>query len=289
MQFSIIVPTYNRPNFLKICLSNLELACNRFGFDKCELIVTEDGDNNITKNLVNNDFPWAKWIKGPGRALSANRNNAIQIAKGKWIVCIDDDCVADENILFEYQNAIENSPSSLAFEGKIEPDSWDLYKKDMAECPINIQGGVFWGANTCVLKQLYLDIGGYDENFKSYGQEDMDMYIRLKEKTTVKFVPGAKVVHPVRFGSLKKQIKDIPKSSKNFTKYIFKHANYLGYKNALDFGCKQVIWHIKAILSSIKQAKTKQAFLFFLKLLFYVPQNVYWFIKFSKNRNSLLH
>lgn len=281
MLFTIIVPTYNRPDFLQTCLTKLEPVCKNFGLENCELIVTEDGNNTITESLVQEQFSWAKWIKGPGRALSANRNNGIRAAKGEWIICIDDDCLADENILFEYQKYIQANPTVQAFEGCIEPDSWDLFKQDMAECPVNVRGGVFWGANICVKKETYKKLGGFDENFIAYGREDQDMFIRLKQITKVVFAATAKVIHPVRKGSFRKHLWNIPKAAKNNIKYEYKHATYFGYTNVFIFALKKYIYFTRITFKYLSQGRIKLATLAFARLLIYVPLNIIYFLKLS--------
>jgi glycosyltransferase involved in cell wall biosynthesis len=115
-------------------------------------------------------------VEGPKKGPAANRNKGAQTAKGKWLVFIDDDCLPDKELLLEYEKSIESNPAVKAFEGAIFPDNWELLKKDMAECPINIHGGYFWSANVCINKEIFFKINGFDEDFILAAQEDQLLY-----------------------------------------------------------------------------------------------------------------
>jgi len=163
-----------------------------------EVIVSDDGKNNEAKALVADHYPWAKWVEGPKRGPAANRNCGAKLAKGEWLVFTDDDCLPDVNWLKAYKDAIIQHPKCKAFEGAILPDDWDLLKKDMAECPVNTTGGCFWSANIMVEKDLFWEVGGFDEQFIIAAQEDQDLQNILLPKTVISFVPAAQVVHAVR-------------------------------------------------------------------------------------------
>jgi len=90
--FSIIVPTYNRPVQLSICLKSLvELKYQR---DRFEVIVVDDGSKESLNSVVQ---PFSKEITvklvsqfnaGPAAA----RNTGVKHAKGEYIAFTDDDC-----------------------------------------------------------------------------------------------------------------------------------------------------------------------------------------------------
>src|SRR6185312_3373026 len=125
MKFSVIIPTCNRNELLHKCLNLLLVANQTIGGDY-EVIVTDDSKNNIAKNLINENYPWVKWVDGPKKGPAANRNNGTKLAIGDWVIFIDDDCLPDTNLLREYENGINRNPGALAFEGAILPDNWAL-------------------------------------------------------------------------------------------------------------------------------------------------------------------
>ncbi len=222
MIFSIIIPTCNRPELLALCLERLKPGAQTIEPSMYEVIVTDDSRNEETEKMVLEKYPWVQHFKGPQKGPAANRNNGAKRAKGEWLVFTDDDCLPDANWLTAYSDAIEQHPDCRAFEGAILPDDWELLKKDMAECPVNDQGGCFWSANIMVEKALFEEIGGFDEQFKIAAMEDKDIAERLLAKTVQKFVPDALVHHPVRFRSFSKKMRQIPASWSNWILYVKK-------------------------------------------------------------------
>src|SRR5205809_1112341 len=161
--FSVIVPTCNRNDLLGSCLDKLAPATQKTATDSYEIIVTDDSKENSAKEFIERSYPWVRWVKGPKKGPAANRNNGAKYAAHDWLIFIDDDCIPNENLLNEYLKAIKCYPDCRAFEGAIFPDSWESLKKDMAECPVNTDGGCFWSANICVEKSLFEKVGGFNE------------------------------------------------------------------------------------------------------------------------------
>lgn len=241
MQFSIVIPTCRRTYLLGRCLQQLAWDVQGLSPTDYEVIVTDDDKGSDTADFCKVHYPWVRYTRGPGRGPAANRNHGASLAFGNWLVFIDDDCLPQADLLRQYKEAIIMHPASLAFEGAIIPDNWDLLKEDMAECPVNIKGGCFWSANIMVNRILFLDIGGFDEEFFLPAQEDQDLYIRLKQKTgTIPFVSIAIVMHPVRKISLVHKIKQLPDSIYNWglfaRKNNIKPLLWKGYLSQLHAG-----------------------------------------------------
>jgi GT2 family glycosyltransferase len=147
-------------------------------------------------NLIKEKFPNVSWGHGKQNGPAGNRNAGVARAKGKWIVFLDDDCIAQENYLSEYAKAINSNPNYLVFEGRIFADR---QRRTWAEgCPENEQGGMLWTSNLCVSRELFNKMGGLDERF-AIAYEDVDFALRLKKQNTQSyFVYSAGVCHPWR-------------------------------------------------------------------------------------------
>lgn len=193
--FSVVVPTYERPDDLKRCLQSLDPNF-QFATKAYEIIVSDDSNSNKCKILVEKDFPHVHWGKGKQNGPAGNRNAGVERANGEWIVFLDDDCIAQSGYLLAYANAIDNNPEILVFEGRIFADR---PRKTWAEgCPENEHGGMLWTSNLCIHKSLFDILGGLDENFK-VAFEDVDLAFRINtsERKSV-FVYNASVCHPWR-------------------------------------------------------------------------------------------
>ena len=193
--FSVVVPTYERPDDLRICLNSLSKEI-QLGSPTYEIIVTDDSKSNNSRRMVEKEFPNVSFGKGKQNGPAGNRNAGVERAKGEWIVFLDDDCIAQEGYLKAYAKAIKANPDVLVFEGRIFADR---PRRTWAEgCPENSSGGMLWTSNLCIKKSLFFEIGKFDERFK-VAYEDVEFEYRLK-KQNIKtlFVSDAEVCHPWR-------------------------------------------------------------------------------------------
>ena len=193
--FSVVIPTYERPDDLRLCLNSLSKEIQQ-GSQSYEIIVTDDSKSDISRRMVEKEFPHVSWGKGKQNGPAGNRNAGVLRAKGEWIVFLDDDCIADKGFINAYHNAIINSSDIVLFEGMIYPDR---PRKTWAECcPENSNGGMFWTSNLCVKKETFHEIGGFDERFR-VAYEDIDFAYRITSKGfKTKFLRDASVCHPWR-------------------------------------------------------------------------------------------
>ena len=193
--FSVVVPTYERPNDLRKCLDSL--GHKKQGNEvRYEILVTDDSKSTRCRKLVEEEFSNISWGRGKRNGPAGNRNAGVERAKGKWIIFIDDDCIADKQFLNAYSKAIKDNPKAILFEGKIYPDR---PRKTWAECcPENSNGNMFWTSNLCVKKEVFYKVGGFDERFR-VAYEDIDFAYRVNLLgLQSKFVSEASVCHPWR-------------------------------------------------------------------------------------------
>jgi len=193
--FSVVIPTYERPDDLRLCLNSLSKEIQQ-GYQSYEIIVSDDSKSDESRKMVEKEFPDVSWGKGKQNGPAGNRNAGVGRAKGEWIVFLDDDCIAQEGYLNAYAKAIVTNQGILVFEGRIFADR---PRKTWAEgCPENEHGGMLWTSNLCVNRKLFIEMGGLDEKFK-IAYEDVDFAHRLKQRRISSiFVSDAAVCHPWR-------------------------------------------------------------------------------------------
>lgn len=274
--FSVIIPTCNRANLLIKCLNLLSPVVQSLNFSDYEIIVTDDSTNDLTLELIAQQFDYVTVVNGPRMGPAANRNNGAEYATGEWLIFIDDDCLPDKDILKNYKTACLNNPDEQVFEGAIFPDSWDLLKKDLAECPVNIQGDCFWSANICIKRSLFIQIKGFYEGYLIAAQEDQQLKLDIENytKKEIVFLKHCVVIHPVRFTKIFDQIRRIPILSKNFSIYAVKNKVSLNYNSTPEFCIQQYLFHLKSTVFFLKCGKFKSALVSFAWLLFGIPLNV---------------
>jgi len=191
MLISVVIPTFQRPDALARCMECIErqsLASENF-----EVIVSDDSNDLLSRNLILENFQRAQWTPGPRRGPAANRNHGASLAQGEWIVFVDDDCEPAPGWL----NAIAMQADVDVIEGKtVCPGRSDTPFEEGVE---NLRGGEFWSCNLAVRRKVFNDLGGFDEDFLEAGGEDMELAWRVAgRKLHARFVTGALVNHPPR-------------------------------------------------------------------------------------------
>lgn len=211
---SVIIPTCNRHQQLSYCLASLAPKVQQADTALYEVIVSDDGHDSA-EHLVSSDFPFAKWVKGPATGPAANRNRGAAAATGQWLVFIDDDCMAYNNLIQTYAKLFQSISDDIgAVEGAVV--GTELRTRYDQQAPINIDGGNFWSANIAVRKTLFDRIGGFDEAFVIPCLEDEDIYIRLLKGTQVPFIQDAVVIHPWKTGTIQQRLPAILLAHKYF-------------------------------------------------------------------------
>jgi GT2 family glycosyltransferase len=183
---SVVIPTRERPELVARCLRNIT------GAD--EVIVTDDSHTDRTQRLIRDRFPGVKWVRGPRRGPAANRNFGTMQTSCEWIAFVDDDCIPGDRWVENLKRAL--SCASLA-EGKtVCPDKTGSLFEEAVE---NDSGGLLWSCNFGIRRDLFMKLGGFDEDFAEAGGEDLEFAWRARRSgIPMCFAPEATVYHPAR-------------------------------------------------------------------------------------------
>lgn len=201
---SVIIATYERPQFLLRCIDAL-LAQTLPGA-RFEIVVVDDGSSRTTRERVMAELssrryrhraPTLRFLWLPlNRGLAAARNHGILAARGGIIAFTDDDTLPHPDWLQAGLVAIANGADAVA--GTIEvplPAVPTDYERDAAE----LTHAGFVTANCFVRRELLAAVGGFDERFRCAWREDTDLFFRLRASgAIVRASHAARVVHPVR-------------------------------------------------------------------------------------------
>ena len=129
-RFSVIVPTYNRLDEIRELLLSLEKQT--LGKDSFEVIIVDDGSTDATEEFINelikkgslNLSFYKQDHKGPGPA----RNTGMEHAQAEYYIFVDSDCIADENWLKAYDDAITKPVAGFGGPDKVRSDFSPLQK-----------------------------------------------------------------------------------------------------------------------------------------------------------------
>ncbi len=220
MLLSVIIPTCNRNDLLAKCLSCLSPGNQTLSSQLYEVIVTDDSGHNGAKNLIEDKFPWVRWVEGPKKGPAANRNNGTKYAKGDWLVFTDDDCLPVPNWVKAFADAITTEGYKV-YEGLTDADR--PKERFDEQCPLNLTGGRLWSCNFAIRKDFFDELEGFDEQYPYAALEDMDLYVRILKEQPVSFTPEAKVIHPWR---IVKPFKTYYKLLVSYRYFAKKHNQY---------------------------------------------------------------
>ena len=212
---SLILATYNWPQALKLCLESL-ISQSDLNF---EVIVADDGSTTPTKELVEafqktSPIPITHlWQEDQGFRKSQILNQAIQRAKGDYLVFLDGDCIVQPSFIAHHHQLSQAgylvTGSRILLNESLTKKllawpNWD-FKRFMSQAlmerikgginkylPLKIQMGdgtwrhykkFIWrrikGCNMACWKTDALAIGGFDQSMTGWGHEDADFVFRL--------------------------------------------------------------------------------------------------------------
>jgi glycosyltransferase involved in cell wall biosynthesis len=234
VRISIIVPTYNRPDALRLCLKSL----TRQSIAPSEVVIADDGSSSGTRDVVQemqkslqHVFPIKHvWQEDIGFRKPRILNEAVRQATGEYLVFIDGDCMAHRHFIRAH---IEHSDPAAILGGKRVEIGEKLTEQLLKEGTVlntfsprlildslagnsrkveeairiknpllrrlmhrdQITDDGIWGCNFSLYKNLFMDINGCDEDFLDGSLEDNDLGIRvLNQGKKVRSVRGLAIV-----------------------------------------------------------------------------------------------
>ena len=226
MKISVIVPVYNRLEHLRalfLCLLRQKKQAD-------ELIITDDGSSQKVLDFIGDLIPEAKfkvkhiYQEDKGFRKTRALNNAVRNSSGDLLIFCDQDLIfgeeyvetiagnIKENIFLmgrahtlkreEKDFVLENIEKINLYEEIVKnlPDSYiptikkmlneDKRRRLLKTFKLAKRGIKLVGMSYALMKNAYIKVNGYDENYIGWGQEDDDFGNRL----TVAGINGKELV-----------------------------------------------------------------------------------------------
>lgn len=209
IQFSIVIPAYNRPRRLAECIASigaLEYDRRRF-----EVIVVDDGSPRDLRQVVEafaGELP-IRYHRQPNAGPASARNAGARLARGRNLVFTDDDCAPAADWLTRYAerfcqapdvllggqviNALADDPYAVA--SQVLTDY--AYESSAAGRGCRVGGyWLFMTANIACSAEGFRRLGGFDTSFPLAAGEDYDFCHRWQHGGgRAMFVPEAVILH----------------------------------------------------------------------------------------------
>lgn len=177
---SFIIPTRNRGAILRLCLPRL--YDQTVPADRYEVVVVDDASEDDTQQVLK-DFaaPNLRHARNDRRrAAGLTRNTAIDMARGKLLVFVDDDALVRPDFLEEHLKSHVEHARAIVAGPIIDCTEPPAERSPETGRRLGWHTNPFATCNASVARQHLVDAGGFDEDFRVYGWEDSEMYQRLR-------------------------------------------------------------------------------------------------------------
>jgi glycosyltransferase involved in cell wall biosynthesis len=192
---SVVVPTFQRRGALRRLLA--ALSDQTLPPECFEVVVAIDGSTDGTREMLEGfHAPFGlRWLWQPNSGRASARNAAIRAAAGDVVVILDDDMEPQPPAL-EAHLREHSAPGRRCVMGAapivLEPDApphiryvaakFNEHLVRLGQPDHRFRIRDFYSGNTSVRRDELLAAGLYDERFKLYGNEDLELAQRLMRR-----------------------------------------------------------------------------------------------------------
>ena len=190
MNISVVIPSYNRIEFLKRSIDSVINQTKK----PLEIIVVDDGSTDGTETVIKSDYDFVKFIKQKNKGVSAARNIGIKVSIGEWICFLDSDDEWKKDKLEKQINAMKSNPGYKFFHSneiwiknglrinqkkKHKKYGGDIFDKCLDMCRIS-------PSSVMIDKTVFDEVGNFNEDLVVC--EDYELWLRICDKYRVFFI-----------------------------------------------------------------------------------------------------
>ena len=269
MDLSVIIVSYNSRFFLELCLRSLKDSLNKI---KSEIIVVDNNSNDDTIDVIESFFSEVILIRNKYNVgFSCANNLAVKMAKGKNICFLNPDTVVPEDLfhkIIDFKKSINNvgiiGCKMIDGQGVFLPESKrnlphtsmvikrflglknDYYSDKQSEDAIG-KVDVLCGAIMFMDKQVFEEIGGFDEKYFMFG-EDIDLSYKILKKGLRNYYYGGSSIIHYKGESISKNSKYYKSFYEAMGIYYRKHIAKNIFNKILSFVLLELIIFFKSFM-----------------------------------------
>lgn len=258
---SIIIVNYNTKQLLSDCLTSIYRETVDVSF---EIIVADNASSDGSKDFIRAKFPEVVWLDcGKNLGFGCANNLGAKHAKGEYLFLLNSDTILKNNALYlfkEYMKARtdekigilggwlldsrERPNNSFGFFPTPKSEIMYLFKKVKNVYPVSLRDSLdvdyITGADIFILKDLFCQLDGFDENIFMY-YEETDLQYRMAALGFIRrVIPEPRIIH-LEGGSFDNKgltFNRFMMSQRSYNYYLKKHFcgfRYLYYRTVLLF------------------------------------------------------
>ena len=208
LKVSVVIPTWNRADLVARTIDKIEQQT--IGRELYEVIVIDNESSDQTQSVLDQKtrtYPNLRTFSQSKRGAAATRNVGLRAAKGDLVLFIDDDILAEPNLVESHWDYHQRHQEASIIGAVVTP--WDectdpflRYLRDRAIFnPYSIACGpmdfsYYHTGNVSTARAVLNDVGGFNEEFAIYGMEDIELGYRLERRgSRMVHGPNAKAIH----------------------------------------------------------------------------------------------
>ena len=199
MLTSVIIPVYNRKDFIRQCLESVLQQDFKGDY---EVIVVDDGSTDGTVEILKEFSTRIKsYLSEVNQGVSCVRNQGVRLSQGKIVAMIDSDCIAYPDWLSELIKPFEQDEDIMIVGGRVEDiagnNYWQMVNKGLNAFIANSNGYTdrLIGCNMAIRREFVLS-HPYDERLQFAAGDDTDLCWSCREMgLNVFYTHSARVIH----------------------------------------------------------------------------------------------
>lgn len=203
MDYSIVIPVFNKAPLTRHCLSTLRATLE--GAGQGEVIVVDNASSDETPGMLQ-EFPWITLVRNErNRGFAAANNQAAGMAKGRYLVMLNNDTEAKPGWLATMLCVAREEHTGVVG-ARLLYANGTLQHAGVYFAPLPLGRAGFYAAHdlagaagshpyasvrrefqavtaACWVtpRELYLELGGLDEGYWN-GYEDVDYCLKVRER-----------------------------------------------------------------------------------------------------------
>ena len=198
---SVVVPAYNAEKTIQKCLDSLL----RIDYPFYEIVVVDDGSTDGTWDILRKYSAAnsnVKCIRQKNKGPAAARNRGVRKSIGEVIFFTDSDCIVPRDWVTRLLRYFGDESIGAAG-GSLKPATVNsIFEQFDQKRRENLYGNIkrFIDAlptcNLAVRRNVFEEVGGFDESFKCASAEDYDLCYRMRDRGyKIFYDPEVSVLH----------------------------------------------------------------------------------------------
>lgn len=270
---TVNILSYNR----KVELKNTLQKVFEQDYKNIEVIVVDNASNDGSDEMVSNDFPNVILIKMQKNIGIAGWNEGFKIARGEYVLVLDDDSYPDSN-------SIRISVERMQCEKKLGIIAFEIFNKRIQDSETKNflkTPYLFVGCGAFIKREVIEKIGGFNIDYFIYLHELDYSALCYDSGFSIEYLPNVYVFHNQNMNSRGGLTEDPFLSSYRFRHYFISYTIFLVQRFSWYFSMFFLLkWFINRMIVCVFKKYYKAYFL----STYYILKNS---LKILRNRKVL--